>query len=80
MTEDQEHDRYVALNYGENHKEIGATLKFVVWYQENHFPDKTVWHVKEHHKILELFREHVLLLSLSKNRAVSRQEAFKLLQ
>ena len=75
MTEEEE-DKKIARDYGESHEEIGATMDFVVWFQDKH-PEKQFWTGKEHQSILDLFREHIVLLSLSKNRAVSRQEAVK---
>ena len=75
MTEEEE-DKKIARDYGESHEEIGATMDFVVWFQDKH-PEKQFWNGKEHQAILDLFREHIVLLSLSKNRAVSRQEAVK---
>jgi hypothetical protein len=75
MTEEEE-DKKIARDYGESHEEIGATMDFVIWFQDKH-PEKQFWTGKEHQAILDLFREHIVLLSLSKNRAVSRQEAVK---
>ena len=68
---------YVSVNYGENHKEIGVTLSYVVWFIEKFLPKDTALTTEQHQKILDLFKDHIGFLTLQKNRPVSREEAFK---
>jgi len=68
---------YVLVNYGENHKEIGVTLSYVVWFREKFLPEDTALTTGQHQKILDFFKEHIGFLTLQKNRPVSREEAFK---
>ena len=45
MTEEEE-DKKIARDYGESHEEIGATMDFVVWFQDKH-PEKQFWNGKQ---------------------------------
>lgn len=72
----EDHD--IELNYGQTFEDTKATLKFVSWYKDKYYPNRS-WKTHEHQFVLQLFREFMILLSLKLNRAVSRKETFELI-